>query len=349
MKLNAGLSFARAALALVIAFCLPALAQNKAADPAAYQGADRQQRLTEGAKKEGTLTIYHSSPVEDMRAFTAAFEKKTGIKAVMWRSSSENVLRRAVTEARAGRFDADIIETNSPELEALHREKLLVEVKSPHLADLIPQAIPTHREWIGVRLNIFAFAYNTQRARKADLPKTYEDLLNARWKGNLGTEAADFDWFAALMNELGEARGVKLFTDIVRTNGMSVRSGHTLLANLVGSGEVPLALTVYNYKAEQMKNAGAPVDWFVIPPAFARPVGVGMMRRAPHPNASVLFFDYMLTDAQDLFLKRDFIPTNRNIKTPLSDFPFKVIDARLVLDEYDKWSQLYKQIMLNQR
>ena len=137
---------------------LPTMAQVKSGPPstsmAAYQGADRLQRLIEGAKKEGTITVYHSSPVEDMRAFTGAFEKKYGIKVQTWRSNSENILRRAVTEARARRFEVDIIETNSPELEALHREKLLQEVKSPYLTDLIPQSIPPHREWIGIRLNI---------------------------------------------------------------------------------------------------------------------------------------------------------------------------------------------------
>ncbi len=343
--------FGRVAFLLALLASLPATAQVKGVPPstsvAVYQGADRLQRLIEGAKKEGTITVYHSSPVVDMTAFAAAFEKKYGIKVRMWRSNSENILRRVVSEARAGRFEVDLIETNSPELEALYREKLLQEVKSPHLADLIPQSIPPHREWIGIRLNIFSFAYNTKLVRKADLPKTYEDLLNPRWKGNFGIETSDFDWFAGVVNELGEAKGLKLFRDVVAANGMSARVGHTLLANLVVSGEVPLALTVYNYKAEQLKNDGAPIDWFVIPPGFARPVGVGMPRRTQHPNGAVLFFDFMLSDAQELFLKRDFIPTSKKIKTPLNNFPFKFVDAGVVLDQYDKWNKLYSETMLN--
>ncbi len=79
---------------------------------------------------------------------------------------------------------------------------------------------------------------------------------------------------------MGEEKAVKLFRDLVRTNGLSVRKGHTLLANLVVSGEVPFSLTLYHYKAEQLKNAGAPLDWYVLPPGFARFLGTGMMRRA---------------------------------------------------------------------
>ena len=331
---------------LCLLFPAPGLAQNKPVTPAeiaSYQGPDRQQRLIEAAKKEGTVSLYNSAPPDDMAVFAGAFEKKYGLKVKVWRASSENILQRAVAEARANRFEADVIETNSPEMEAIHRENLLQEVKSPVLADLIPQAIPPHREWIGTRLNIFSFGYNTKMVKKDELPKSWDQLLNTRWKGRLGIESADIDWFAAQIGEMGEAKGLKLFRDIVAANGMSVRTGHTLLTNLVVSGEVPMALTVYNYKAEQLKNDGAPIDWFVIPPAFARPQGVGVMRRAPHPAAAVLFYDFMLSDAQELMLKRDFIPTSKKIATPLNRVPLKFIDPKVVLDERDKWEKLYKE------
>ena len=315
---------------------------------AQMQGADRQQRLAEGAKKEGELTFYTSAPVDDVAVLTEAFEKKYGVKVKVWRAGSEKVLQRAVTEARAGRFDVDIIDTNGPEMEGLHREKLLQEVKSPYLADLIPQAIQPHREWVGTRLNIFTAAYNTKLGKKEELPKSYEDLLNPKWKGKLGIEAEDFDWFSGVIGELGEAKGLKLFRDIVATNGISVRKGHTLLTNLVASGEVPLALTVYNYKAEQLKNKGAPIDWFAFPPAIARPNGTGMLRRAPHPHAAALFFDFMLSDAQDLLLKRDFIPTSKKVKTSLNQMPIKFIDPKVILDEEAKWNKLYQDIIVKQ-
>lgn len=326
-----------------------ALAQNKgSAEAAGYTGADRQKRLVAAAKKEGELLIYTSAPVDDMAVLTAAFEKKYGIKVKVWRAGSEKVLQRTVTEGRANRFDVDIIETNGPELESLYREKMLQEVKSPYLVDLIPQAILPHREWIGTRLNIFAMAYNTNLVKKEDLPKTYQDFLDPKWKGKLGIEAEDSDWFAGVISELGEAKGLKLFRDIVSSNGMSVRKGHTLLTNLVASGEIPLALTVYNYKAEQLKNKGAPLDWFIIPPAIARPNGVGVAKHAPHPNAAVLFFDFMLTDAQPILFERDFVPTSKKVNTQLNKMPLKFVDPKIILDENEKWSKLYDEIITKQ-
>src|SRR5690606_14496458 len=311
---------------------------------AGHTGPDREQFLAKGAKEEGQLMIYTSAPVDDMAALAKAFEAKYGVKVRLWRAVSQKVLQRTVTEGQAGRFDVDILETNGPELEALHREGLLQEVKSPYLADLIPEAILPHKEWIGTRLNIFAAAYNTDMVKEAELPKTYEELLDPKWKGKLGIEADDADWFAGVVRLMGEEKGLALFRDIVAKNGISVRKGHTLLTNLVASGEVPLALTVYNYKAEQLKNKGAPLDWITFDPAIARPNGVAMTRNAPHPNAAALFFDFMLSDAQKLLLERDFVPTSTKVETTLNKMPIKFVDPNVILDENEKWTGLYEQI-----
>ena len=326
-----------------------ALAQTapSTADIAAYQVADRTARLVEGARKEGTLTLYGSAPVDDLAAITEAFEKAYGVKVRIWRASSENIVQRGVTEARGGRFDADVLETNDPEMEALHREQLLQEVKSPHIADLIPAAVPAHREWIGTRLNIFTAAYNTRLVRKEELPKSYADLADRKWKGRLGIEAEDLDWFAAVVAGLGEADGLKLFRDIVAANGMSVRKGHTLLTNLVISGEVPLALTVYQYKAAQLRGAGAPIELLSLPPVIARLQGIGVARRAPHPHAAALFVDFMLSTAQDLLLKRDFLPANARVYPAVAKMDLSFVDPARVLDEHDKWARLYKEIFIS--
>jgi iron(III) transport system substrate-binding protein len=344
-----------AAAALAAAgIAMPAAAQVKANatanDVATYSGADRQQKLVDGAKKEGELNIYTSAQTDDMGALVAAFEKKYGIKVNVWRSSSEKVLQRAITEARGNRHTMDVAETNGPELESMHREKLLEAVKSPYLGDLIAPAIRPHGEWVGTRLNVFVQAYNTSLVKKEDLPKTWEELTAPKWKGKLGIEQEDADWLAGQFAELGEARAHKLFKDIVAANGISVRKGHTLLTQLVVSGEIPFALTVYNYKAEQLKNKGAPIDWFHIGPAIARPNGVAVAKKAPHPHAAVLFYDFEISpEGQKILAGRDFVPTSRKVDTPLNKIPMKFVDARVALDEFQKWEKLYDELFSRKR
>jgi iron(III) transport system substrate-binding protein len=335
-----GFSLLASLLAAGTVLSAPAIAQVKANATAAevglYAGPERLRKLVEGAKKEGELNLYTSAQSDDMGLLVGAYEKKYAVKVNVWRASSEKVLQRAVAEARANRNTVDVVETNGPEMESLHREKVLQQVKSPHLADLIAPAIRPHGEWVGTRLNVFVQAYNTQAVTKEDLPKAWEDLLDPKWKGKLGIEQEDSDWLAGLFTEIGEAKGTKLFKEIVAKNGMSVRKGHTLLAQLVVSGEVPLALTVYNYKAEQFKGKGAPI---------ARPNGVGVARRAPHPHAAVLFYDFEISEeGQKILAQRDFVPTSRKIDTPLNKLPLKFVDARVTLDEYDKWVKLYEEI-----
>jgi len=185
-------------------------------------------------------------------------------------------------------------------------------------------------------------AYNTKLVKKEDLPKTWEDLADPKWKGKLGIEAEDSDWLAGVSGEIGAERAERVFRQITGRNGVSLRKGHTLLTQLVVSGEVPLALTVYNYKAEQLRAEGAPIDWFTIGKAIARPNGVGVARRAPHPHAAVLFYDFELSEeGQTIIAARDFVPTSRKIDTPLNKVPMTFVDARVSLDEYDKWKNLY--------
>ena len=342
--------FNRLLLTAGVAAVLPGVAlgqlpKNGMPELAAYNGADRLQRLVAGAKKEGGLTIYTSAQGDDMAPLLAGFEKKYGVKPTVWRAGSEKVLQRTITEARGNRYTVDVIETNGPELESLHREKLLQLVVSPHHANLMPAAVLPHREWIGTRLNVFVQAYNPNLVKKEELPKSWEDLLNPRWKGRLGIEQDDQDWLAGMAAELGEAKAVKLFKDMVAANGMSVRKGHTLLTQLVVSGEVPLALTVYNYKAQQLKQKGAPIDWLAISTAIARPNGIGVARAAPNPNAALLFYDFELSEeGQQLLAGRDFVPTNTKVQTALGKLPMRFVNAATMLDSGDKWAKLYEEI-----
>ena len=334
------------ALAL-LALAPPALAQGgRVAEIANYQGADREQRLIEGAKKEKELAFYSSIPPEDISALISAFDKKYGVKVRVWRADSEGILQRILNEAKARRFEVDIVAGSASAIEPLYRENLLQEVKSPYLADIIPEAIAPHRQWVSVYLSTFVQAYNTNLVRKESLPKTYFDLTNPEWKGRIAIEAEDFDWLAQVVMDLGEARGLRLFRDIVATNGISVRKGHSLLTNLVAAGEVPLALTAYGFLAEQAKRKGAPLDWFVIPPAIARSTAQGLARNAPHPYAAVLFYDFLISDdGQKILSSRSFLPASRNIEPPYK-LPFQLIDSAVMLDQARKWQDLFQKTII---
>ena len=146
---------------------------------------------------------------------------------------------------------------------------------------------------------------------------------------------------------MGEAKGIQFFRELVARNGISVRTGHSLLNNMVAAGEVPLALTVYNFMAEAAKRKGAAIDWFVLEPAVARMSGIGVARRAPHPNAALLFYDFMLSvEAQRILLSMDYIPTNTQVPSPLAKRRFTLVDPAVALDQSDKWAKSFEEGIL---
>jgi iron(III) transport system substrate-binding protein len=306
------------------------------------QGEARTNALADGARKEGELMVYHSSQTEDLKPVFDAFTQKYGVKVREWRSSSENVVQKVISETRAGKNEVDFIENNAPEMEALRREKMLRRVESPSYADMRPGTLASHHEYATSTMDVFVQAYNPEKVKREELPKTYEDLLSPRWKDRLGIEAEDQAWFGTLLGIVGEDKGTKLFRDIVAANGISVRKGHTLLAQLVASGEVPLALTVYNYKPPQLKARGGHIDWIVLSPAIAQLHSVGVHAKAPHPHAAILLYDFFLNEGQSILASRNFVPANSKVPSPMGNLQIKFIDPAEAIDKQDRWTRLYE-------
>jgi iron(III) transport system substrate-binding protein len=333
-----------------IALAIACVATTAGADMslAEYPGADRMDKIAAAAKREGTLTLYTTIAEKDLPVILKPFEQKYGIKVNVWRAGTDKVLQRTVTESQARKYEVDVVHFGSPEMEALSREKILQAVNSPVQKDLLPGSVPKHREWAATILSVWVQAYNTQAVRKEDLPKTYQDLLDPKWKGKLGIEAKNDDWFATVVHQMGgEEKGLAFFRELVAKNGISPRQGHTLLNNMVVSGEVPLALTVYNYMPEQAKKKGAPIDWFAIEPAIARSNAVGVAKRAPHPAAALLFYEYLLgPEGQSAMVSVDYVPTNTKVASPLKGVKIMQTDPIRTLDEAPKWSKLYDETVL---
>jgi iron(III) transport system substrate-binding protein len=333
--------------ALALAASLAATAQDPVAAIDRLQGEARSKALVEGARREGEVMVYHSTQTEDLKPVFDAFTKKYGVQVKDWRSSSENVMTRVISQTRASKNEVDLIENNSPELEALRRENMLRRMDSPHFGDLRPGLLGAHRTYATTTLDVFVAAYNTEKVKREELPKSYRDLLDARWKDRLGIEAEDHPWFGTLLANMKDGGGEKLFRDVVATNGISLRKGHTLLANLVASGEVPLALTVYVYKPQQLKSKGANIDWFVIPPAIASLHAVGVHNRAPHPHAAALLYDFFLgAEGQALLASKNFVPSSAKLASPLGDTPIIPLDPAEALDKHDAWLKAFQDIFV---
>ncbi len=325
-----------------------ALAQTPSSrDIYMYQGADREARLIEGAKKERQVVLYSTMTVADGKAFGAAFERKYGVRLVHWRTSSEKIVQRAVAEARGRRYEADVFESSANHLEALRREQLLEDFYTPVLREIVPAALPRgHRQYVADRFVFFVMGYNTNRVKPDEVPAAYEDLLHPRWARRITIEGTDVTWFAAVTKAMGEQRGLAYFRKLAAMRP-EIRHGHIHTAQLVASGEVAFFLTAYNNNMETLKLKGAPVDWKPLQPAFGQAAAIGVARHAPRPHAALLLAEFVLSkEGQEIYKKVNRVPTNMAVDSPLDKFKYEIIDPVLALDEGEKWERLFSDFFL---
>ena len=301
-----------------------------------------------GAWAQPVVNVYSSMAEKDVRRLVAEFERRHGVKVNLWRSGKNRVLERVLREARGGRYAVDVVHNPSPEMEALHQEKLLQRMDSPRFADLIPQAVAPHQEWAGPRVYIFVQAYNTTKVKPGELPRSYRDLLDPRWKGRIAIEGKEQEWFYTLVQAMGEAQGLKFFRELA-ANGLQVRLGNALLTNLVVAGDVPFALTLYSYLPEQQRRAGAPIDWIALEPTIAATDAVGVAARAPHPREASLFYDFMLGEGQQLMAEMGHVISHRRNARKLERYKLHFIDPAAVIRDYDRWTKLFEDTIYNRQ
>ena len=301
--------------------------------------------LVEAAKREGKVSLYTSMQLVDSGPLTQAFEKTYGIKVDLWRASGEKVVQRAVTESRAGRRDVDVFETDGAQMEILHREKQLARYDAP-TPGIPPEIIPAHRDYIPTRVTLYVMAWNTKAVKPEDVPASYQDLLDRKWAGRIGLESADVAWFAAVAKSMGEAQGIEYFRKLAAQQP-SMRNGHTLMAELVAAGEIPLAIDAHVQGVARLKARGAPIEWKPLQPAFGQPSSIGVARTAAHPNAARLFADFVLsTEGQEIINQRKRVPASTAVDSPLNKFRYGIIDPAIMLDEWSRWEKLWSELFL---
>jgi iron(III) transport system substrate-binding protein len=256
--------------------------------------------LIDGAKREGEVIFYASMNLGEANTLIAEFEKRyPGVKVKLNRTGSEKLLSKVLTESRAKKMSADVIQTVEFSMYLFTRSGVLAR----HISEadrLYPKDFKEHEYWTAVYYHPYVVGYNTRLVPSRMLPKTYEDLLDPRWKGKIMMEGTKADWFAGMLQIMGHERGLEYMRSLARQQP-SLREGHELLAQLVAAGEGVLDINIPASSVDRMKEKGAPIDWTALGVAPAVMVGIGLAAQAPHPNAAKLFIDFALSrDGQKL-------------------------------------------------
>ncbi len=327
---------------------------SSVAQIANYRGADRQAKLEEGAKKEGALMIYTSLDLEESTPLLEAFTKKYPfIRGEIYRASGEEVAQKIITEYRGRKYLADIFEGTGIDVAKMLHEGYGQVFFTPRSGTYPRQAKDPREMWVATRYNMLVLAWNTNQVAAAEAPRRYEDLLDPKWRGKIGIEAEDQVWLATLLEVWGESRALEFFRRLGEQQPL-IRKGHTLLAELIVAGEVPLSPTIYNHRSERLMRRRAPIEWRTLEPVVAVPHVISLPKNAPHPHAAMLFIDYLLsTEGQQELVKRGRIPAHPLVKAEPpylnQGFAFRAIDPGAFLAKYSRYDQLWQETFIRRR
>lgn len=323
-----------------------------APDVAVYRGADRQARLEKGAKAEGEFVWYTSVNAEDIQRIVELFEKRYPfIKPKPVRLTSARIVQRYTTESQAGTFLADLLDTNDSHIEFFRRKGMLQPYYTPQAENFDKRFVQSQGFWVANRVTMMVLGYNTRLIKANDAPHRYEDLLEPKWKNQLALEAEDSPWFMTLMEHWGEQKG-KAFFQRLRAQNPKIRSGHTHLAQLIAAGEDPLSPNIHSQGMASGQRRGAPVDWLNLEPVVATSNVSALAKNAPHPNAALLFLDFILSKetGQRIIREVNRIPTHPEVlPNPArlrEGFDFINVDPIKYNDKIDHYTKLWHEWFL---
>lgn len=255
------------------------------------------------AKEEKGLVYYSTTDIRDGTAMVHAFQKKYPfIEPKLFRLGSTQVVVKVLQEHRGGAHLFDVISATSFQFYEIFKENLFQKYESPERRAFAEDFTDKDGHWVSAYHNASVMAYNTNLLKPADLPKGYDDLLDPKWKGKMLMDSRETEWYASMLQILGREKGLRLMRGLAKQN-LSFRPGRTLITQVLGAGEAPLAVNDYDHLVQSAKKLGAPVESLPVTPVVSRVTPIALGRYAPHPNVGKLFIDFVLSEEGQKLLR----------------------------------------------
>jgi ABC-type Fe3+ transport system substrate-binding protein len=334
------------------------VAAQSASDILNYKGPDRQQKLEAGARKEGTVVLYSSMIVNQAtRPITEAFRKKYPyINIKYWRGDSNQIIIKVNAELQANALVVDVVEGSGMRA-GIGESQAAVPYYTP-LSDVLPKEYTSaDRTSVIVRARYNAVGYNTKLVPKDMVPKTYEDLLDPRWKGKMAWTASSESGGAnstitTLRLAWGEEKADAYFAKLAKQDVAPLKLSNRAVMDSVIQGEYWIGIGTAGHHAIISASKGAPSGVVMMDPSPALVSAVQVIRGAPHPHAAMLLVDFMLSEeAQQVLQGAEYLPTNPKVP-PLPQMnaiiPSKVgvsevlLSDKVLLEETEKSAQMYR-------
>ena len=304
----------------------------------------------EKAEAQGKVVLYTTMTSEHSKLFMESFKQVYPmIDAQSFTAGSSPLAERILTEARTGRFLWDVLITTPFYTRLFINRGLIAPYDSPERRYYRDGYKDPNGMWTSIYTNYTAFGYNTRLLPANRVPKAHADLLKPEWRQQIGMDNRPYEWFVTFVHSIGEEKGLSFMRALAQQEPQ-LRTGRTLIAQLVAAGEVLGGLTAFSQNFEGLKRNGAPVEWVALDPVIVSLHPVTLSAKAPNPRAGRLLIDFFLSKkGQEIMRSLQRIPDR--IDTPPS--PPRLVEGIKpvfppfeLFDNLDHYIKLFDQMFL---
>jgi iron(III) transport system substrate-binding protein len=274
--------------AVLASLCIPAIAgaqSDWAKRPAVQQ-------LYEKAKAEKEVSFFAPNARETDWAAKAFMERFPGI--TVKSTADLQYPTRLITEARAGRHQADVLSHSLGGLMEMQKRDLLANVDWSTF-DIRGGNIVMHGQAAATHNFVYTVIYAKDKVDAKDLPKKWTDLLDPKWKGRMSSQAFLLPrMMGFLAMEWGPQQTEKWGRALIEQQDTLVLNGST--DRYLKTGERVLSVADNVATSLDYKRNGVNVDYLVMDYVPATQFVIAVTKNAPHPNAARLFAGWYASD-----------------------------------------------------
>ncbi len=331
---------------LIGAFAFAVAAPVFAADPA----------LIEAAKKEGEVVWYTTQILDPLvLRLQDAFRKKYSVEIKPVRANSSDIALRVHNEGAAGKMQADVYDGTTT-AEVLKREKHALKWLPGNAKELPSDYVDSEGYWVATNYYINTAAFNTDMVKPGTEPKSWNDMLDPRFRGqfvwgNAPSISAGAGFIGTVLKELGEDKGMEYLRRFSTQKIAGVGASARVVIDQAIAGEYAIALQIFPEHAAGGAQKGAPIRWIPMAPAMTANVSTtGVTLGAPHPNAAKLLLEYLISEAgQVIYRDAQYAPAHPKILS--LDPEFRAGRRRVVfltpleaMNALPKWVKVFKDL-----
>ncbi|HEV8722454.1 MAG TPA: extracellular solute-binding protein [Candidatus Binatia bacterium] len=250
-------------------------------------------KIIEGAKKEREVVWYTTTNLETSKVLADVFQKKHPyINISFYRATVGPLINRVLLEARSGKYDWDVLSGGGEMFSPVMERGLIAQYRSPETRMIDDDLVDKQGYWTAYTVGTFVLGFNKKLVREQDVPKSYEALLDAKWKGQKIAIDTSAGILHALLPLWGKEKAVSYFRQLAAQNPV-VKESTSIIAQLLNAGEMPLAISLAHLYELNLRK-GAPIDWVPLEPAVVRVIPMMLGAKARHPNAAKLLYDFLV-------------------------------------------------------